>query len=103
MNTLIVAAIEQRRLLKLAYSAGNRIVEPHVYGADGDAREYLRCYQVGGESLSHERYGWKLLREDEIDRVEVLDVRFEPRPDYRPDDPVIREVYARLEPAGAHT
>ena len=35
MNGLIVAAVEQRRLLKLAYTVGNRIVEPHVYGLDG--------------------------------------------------------------------
>ena len=95
MNSLIVAAIEQRRLLKLAYSAGTRIVEPHVYGVDGN-RELLRCYQIGGESISHERYGWKLLRDDDIRAVEVLDVAFEPRPDYNPDDPAIRRVYARV-------
>jgi hypothetical protein len=34
MNGLVATAIEQRRLLKLAY-AGNRIVEPHVHGLGG--------------------------------------------------------------------
>jgi hypothetical protein len=96
MNLLIAAAIENRRLLKLAYSAGNRIVEPHIYGVDGDDREFLRCYQVGGESASQERQGWKLLRDDEIRHVEVLDVGFVPRADYNPADPTIRRVYARV-------
>jgi hypothetical protein len=96
MNMLIVAAIEERRLLKLTYSAGNRIVEPHVYGVGSDGRELLRCYQVGGESLSRERYGWKLLHSEEMRNVEVLDVAFVPRTDYNPEDPAIRRVYARL-------
>jgi hypothetical protein len=96
MNGLIVAAIEQRRLLKLAYSAGNRIVEPHIYGVDGDGKELLRCYQIGGESRSAERHGWKLLRDEEIRNVEVLDVAFVRRPDYNPDDPAIRRVHARV-------
>lgn len=96
MNTLIVAAIEERRLLKLAYSAGNRIVEPHVYGVGGNGRELLRCYQVGGESLSHERYGWKLLHVEETGNVEVLDVAFVPRTGYNPEDRAIRRVYARV-------
>lgn len=96
MNRLILAAIEERRLLKLAYSAGNRIVEPHVYGVGGDGGTLLRCYQVGGESLSRERYGWKLLRGEEIGNVEVLDVAFVPRTGYNPADPAIRHVHARV-------
>ena len=57
MNGLIAATVEQRRLLKLAYSAGNRIVDPHAYGRDGDGRELLRCYQLAGESASGGRAG----------------------------------------------
>jgi hypothetical protein len=96
MNPLIVAAIDRRRLVKLTYSAGNRIVEPHLYGADAQGRDLLRCYQIGGESASRERYGWKLLRGPDIAAVEVLDVGFEPREDYNPQDPAIRTVYARV-------
>jgi hypothetical protein len=94
MNGLIVAAINQRRLLKLTYSAGNRIVEPHVYGRDGAGKELLRCYQIAGESMSQERAGWKLLRASDATSVEVLDVRFERRTGYNPSDPAIHEVYA---------
>jgi len=94
MNGLIVAAIGQRRLLKLAYSAGSRIVEPHVYGLDGHGRGLLRCYQLAGESASGGRAGWKLLRAADIAAVEVLDVRFEPRAGYNPGDPAIPEVHA---------
>lgn len=83
-------------MLKLAYSAGNRIVEPHVYGIGRDGRALLRCYQVGGESLSHERYGWKLLRGRAIRNVEVLDVSFAPRADYNPEDRAIPLVHARV-------
>ena len=96
MNGLIVAAVELRRLLKLAYSAGNRIVEPPVYGLDGQGRELLRCYQLAGESASRERAGWKLLRGGDIASVEVLDVSFLLRAGYNPDDPTIREVLARI-------
>lgn len=96
INRLIVAAVHERRLVKLAYSAGNRIVEPHVYGLGGDGQELLRCYQVGGESLSHERYGWKLLRGEEMGHVEVLDVSFVPRAGYNPHDPAIRCVHAQV-------
>ncbi len=94
MNGLITAAVEQRRLIKLAYSAGSRIVEPHVYGLDGGGRELLRCYQLAGESASRERAGWKLLQVDSVAGVEVLDVRFVLRAGYNPDDPTIREVLA---------
>jgi hypothetical protein len=89
MSSLIAAAIEQRRLLKLTYTAGSRIVEPHVYGLDGKSRELLRCYQIAGESTSRERAGWKLLRADDATAVEVLDVRFVPRAGYNQSDPAI--------------
>ena len=96
MKGLIVAAVEQRRPLKLAYSAGTRIVEPHVYGLDGHGRELLRCYQLAGESASRERAGWKLLWAGDIASVEVLDVSFLLRAGYKRDHPTIREVLARI-------
>ena len=95
MDRPIAAAVAQRRLLKLSYTAGTRIVEPHVYGLDGGGRELLRCYQVAGESASRERAGWKLFRADGVAAVEVLDVRFEPRADHSLEDPAIREVFAQ--------
>jgi hypothetical protein len=101
MDDLIAAAIGQRRLLKLAYTAGNRIVEPYIYGLDGKSRELLRCYQLAGESASRERAGWKLLRAGDVAGVEVLDVRFEPRAGYTAGDPAIGNVYARLKHGGA--
>jgi hypothetical protein len=76
MNCLIAAAIEQRRLLKLVYSVGSRIVEPQIHGLTGCGKVLLRCYQVAGESASRERAGWKLFRARDVDAVEVLDVRF---------------------------
>ena len=96
MNGLIAAAIEQRRLLKLAYSAGSRIVEPHVYGLTGSGKELLRCYQVVGESASRHRAGWKLLRADRVTAVEVLDIRFLLRAGYNPDDPTICAILSRV-------
>ena len=96
MNSLITAAIEQRRLLKLAYSTGSRIVEPHVYGLASNSRELLRCYQLAGESASRHRARRKLLRARHVASIEVLVVRFEPRAGYRPGDPAIRAVFARV-------
>jgi hypothetical protein len=62
MNGLIAAAIGQRRLLKLAYTAGNRVVETHAYGVDGYGKELLRCFQVAGESASLGKRRWPVER-----------------------------------------
>jgi hypothetical protein len=68
-------------------------VEQHVYGRDGAGRELLRCYQLAGESTSRHRAGWQLLRAGDIPSVEVVDIRFLLRADYKPGDRAIREVF----------
>jgi hypothetical protein len=58
MNGLIAATVEQRRLPKLAFSAGDRIAASRTStGLGGRSRETLRRYQLGGESASRERSG----------------------------------------------
>ncbi len=88
----------KRRLLKLAYSPGSRIVEPHIHGLDGNSPELLRCYQLASESASRGRAGWKLLPVHDTAVVEVLDVRFEPRAGYNPEDPAIHGSLGRVSP-----
>ena len=61
----------------------------------------LRCYQLAGESASQERAGWKLLRAEDVASVEVLDIRFDPRGGYNPDDPTIQAAFARIPPASS--
>ena len=88
----------KRRLLKLAYSPGSRIVEPHIHGLDGNSPELLRCYQLASESASRGRAGWKLLPVHDAAVVEVLDVRFEPRAGCNPEDPAIHGSLGRVSP-----
>ena len=77
MNPVICEAIHERRLLRLNYHWGHRIVEPHAYGLNDNGHELLRVFQVSGASESGEHHGWKLLRVDEIHGLEILKEQFE--------------------------
>lgn len=99
MNSRICKAVREQRVLELRYHGFTRIVEPHVYGRDRHGTETLRCYQLAGGSESGERAGWKLLKVGEAVLVHLTETGFLPRPGYRADDPVIREMFCRLEPA----
>jgi hypothetical protein len=103
VNQALIDAINQRRCVTLWYNGGDRIVEPHCYGEGSEGQELLRCFQVEGHSESGVRFGWKLMRVDEIQNVrldgEVFDA---PRADYNPNDKAMRTFIARL-PASAIT
>jgi hypothetical protein len=87
MNPTICEAIHERRVLRLNYHWGHRVVEPHAYGLNDNGHELLRVFQVSGASESGEHHGWKLLRVDEIHGLHVLDDQFAgPRPGYKRGD-----------------
>lgn len=96
MNTEIREAIAQRRVLELRYHGYNRVVEPHAYGRDKSSDEILRCYQVGGDSESGERVGWKLLKVAEAHSVHKLTQTFVQRPQYRPNDKSMEYMFCQL-------
>jgi predicted DNA-binding transcriptional regulator YafY len=98
MQSVLIAAIEGRRLVSLWYDPGARVVEPHALGYGSGGQLLLRAFQIEGASASNQHFNWKLFR---LDRM--LDARFNggsfpaPRPEYKRDDPAMkRGIIARL-------
>lgn len=96
MQPALSDAIDRRRVVELRYHRYSRIVEPYVYGLGREGVEWIRCFQIAGDSDSGEMVGWKLLRVEDIVSLRVTETRFAPRPDYRRADPVIVEVAAQV-------
>jgi hypothetical protein len=71
LNSDLVLAIREKRLIEFVYKAGRiRIVEPHDYGIRGGV-ESLLGYQIRGESRSGAPHGWK-----QFDVDHMADVRY---------------------------
>lgn len=51
MENIIMAAIREKKILSFTYSGYPRVVEPHVYGIEGGAYQFLG-YQIRGGSKS---------------------------------------------------
>jgi hypothetical protein len=98
MNQSICDAIRNRKVLRLVYGWGHRIVEPHAYGINEKDHELLRCFQTSGESKSNEPIGWKIFRVDEINQLSALDQSFaSARPGYKRGDPAMsQQIYCQL-------
>lgn len=96
MNPTIDQAVKEKRVLELRYHGYSRIVEPHIYGKDKNGEEVVRCYQLAGGSESGERAGWKLLKMKDVVLVHLAETHFVPRPEYRTEDAVVRQVFSRL-------
>ena len=96
MNTILLQAIQQTKVLELRYHGYSRIVEPHAYGRDKDGDEILRCYQTSGGSESGERVGWKLLKVREAFSFHLTDAAFLARPEYKRNDKAMTHVFAQL-------
>ena len=97
MNPLICQAIKERRLLRIDYDPGERIIEPHTHGLSNQDNELLRAYQTSGASASNIPVDWKLLRVDRIRSIELLDEGFPgPRNGYRRGDFVMAEIFCQL-------
>jgi predicted DNA-binding transcriptional regulator YafY len=93
----LVAAINNRRLVRLRYDGGVRVVEPHAIGYGSSNQPLVRCFQVSGYSRSGQPNGWKLMRVDEISDLDLLKESFAgPRPQYRTGDKVMRQIIAQL-------
>ncbi len=59
VNSHLVRAIHEKRLIEFVYKTGRRrIVEPHDYGLKRGVA-YLFGYQIAGESRSAAPRGWR--------------------------------------------
>ena len=96
MNTSVMQAIKQRKVLELRYHGYSRIVEPHAYGRDKDGDEILRCYQTSGGSESGERAGWKLLKVREVFSLHLINNMFTARLEYKRNDKAMAYVFEQL-------
>lgn len=88
MKDFIQRAITAKRLLRLQYEPGERVVEPHALGLSADGTVFLRAFQVEGESAQGERAGWKLFRLDRVgpSRALAMAGSFSARPEYKKGD-----------------
>ena len=97
MNPTICQAINERRLLRILYDPGSRIIEPHAHGMGTAGNELLRAYQVSGASASGNPIDWKLIRTDRISYIKLLYDKFPgPRPGYRKRDSAMTQIYCQL-------
>jgi hypothetical protein len=75
MNSELVRAIHEKRLVEIVYNNARRIVEPHDYGIRGGT-ETLLGYQLTGGSGSGAAHGWKELKLAKVAQLRVLDRHF---------------------------
>jgi len=76
MNSELVRAIVEKRLVEFGYKGGtSRVVEPHDYGIRHGV-ERLLGFQISGDSRSSAPKGWKEFDLDQISRLRVLERRF---------------------------
>jgi hypothetical protein len=59
VNQTICDAIEKRRLIRFEYDGLTRTLEPHAHGFNSNRREFVRGFQVAGESHSGDALGWR--------------------------------------------
>lgn len=97
MNSQIIDAIKNKKILELRYHGFNRVVEPHAYGRDKDGDEILRCFQIAGGSESGESTGWKLLKVRDIYFIVMLmDKDFTTRSGYKKNDSKMTIIFEQI-------
>ena len=88
MEDALVAAIEGRRAVVLAYAKdggrGTRVCQPHILYEGSTGRLLLDAVQVAGWSSSGRLPAWRIFEVDAIEHVEVLPRRFRPAADFNP-------------------
>ena len=96
-NDTVCTAINNKRLLRIWYDPGERLIEPHTHGDSNDDNSLLRAYQVSGASKSGEPTDWKMFRLDRADSIVLTDETFPgPRPGYRRGDSAMARIHCEL-------
>ena len=98
MQSVLITAIESRRLVSLWYDPGVRVVEPHALGYGSDGQLLLRAFQIEGASASNQPFNWKLFRLDRMRDANFNGRSFPaPCPEYKRNDPAMtRGIIAQL-------
>ena len=95
----IMEAIRNRQVLLVEYGGvpGAREIEPHACGVSRVGNEVVRAFQVDGPSRSGRTTGWKLMRLDNIQSLEVSGETFEEtRPHYARGDKHMIVIHEQL-------
>lgn len=95
MNTLIINAIKERKVIEFNYEGENRIVEPHCYGLTTKGNEAIRAYQVDGFSSSG-KMGWKIYDLSKARNFNITDEIFDIRYDYKKGDKGMIRIFIEL-------
>lgn len=84
----IARAIETRAIIRVWYSAGERIIEPHAIGRGGAGQILLRAWQCEGASVSERNRGsWKMFLLDRMSACVMTGMGFrKARKGYRQGD-----------------
>lgn len=90
----VADAIKNRHLIRVAYSPTLSVeLEPHIYGRDGEGREILLGWAIGGRGSGD----WTIESIDLARIVEPITRSFAgPRPGYNKKHPQFVTVYACL-------
>ncbi len=86
MESLIIAAIKEKKVLSFTYSGHTRIVEPHVYGINEGARQLLG-YQIRGSSSSGTIPEWRRFKISAMRNLQILNEFFPGRRNYPSSKP----------------
>jgi hypothetical protein len=97
MNKQLIAAIQEKLVLRFVYNGAERIVEPQTYGVSTAGKEVLRARQTGGESRSGQSRIAKLFEVEKISSLKKTGERFaQALPRHNPDDSAMVKVIATL-------
>lgn len=97
MNTDILDAISDMKLIEFYYNGEYRIVEPHTYGISKTGNDVLRAFQIAGGSNSDKNTGWKIFRVDDMTNINISEDAFGgPRTGYKKGDSAMVRIYIEL-------
>ena len=95
MNSQIINAVKQKKVIEFIYDGEIRVVEPHCYGLTTKGNEAIRAYQIAGYSSSG-TMGWKLYDLSKVEDIQVHDEVFSIRSGYKRGDKGMSEIYFEL-------
>jgi hypothetical protein len=91
LRDVFIAAIRDRRILRVQYPPGERLIEPYALGLTSVGNLVVRVWQREGASKTCDDEGLKLMRLDRFLMVEPTHIHFlTPRPQYDPNDAAMK-------------
>ena len=97
LESKIVSAIRNKRVVKFVYNDSPRVVEPQTYGISTTGNRVLWGYQVAGVSSSGKPRGLRLFEMSKISGLEKTNTPFpQARPEHNPSDSAMSKVLASL-------